>query len=236
MLAPVIRTLAILFAACFGTALLTVPPAAADPEDTELTAAGTSGELCRRAQIESANLHSNRFYRRGGELQDTAYPDLASFASSKPQVQPLTVTHYTTYEDAGATLPKQVRCKGKSADHINAVYGENTAGPEGTCAAANRRTLREIARSLTPQERKALKYRPNDVVLDADTEAATGQQWLADFPTATVDSAGRLHLPSSSLFVPLDTPGIPEAFKGQHYCTLVAPSHLLRLLSGTVTP
>ncbi|GAB4586557.1 hypothetical protein [Nocardia sp. IFM 10818] len=217
----------------FATALCGGPgaPALADPAEEQYPRS-----LCLRAQVTTASLHLGKFRKAGGELHEAPYTDLGSFAASKPQVQPLTVTSYTTYEDSGTGLPRQVRCKGKSADHLAEVYGARTAGPEGTCAQVNRGTLKQVAGSLTDAEREALVFRPNRVVIDPDTLATTGQDWLSDFPTATVDSAGTLHLPAKALHVPLDTPGIPDAFKGQHYCTLIAPEHLKRILLGAVHP
>ncbi|MGW0247426.1 hypothetical protein ACWDYH_12385 [Nocardia goodfellowii] len=209
---------------------LTAPITTAEPATAE---AETFPQLCLRAQVQTAKLRVGKFRQAGGTLSEMSYPDLAAFAASKPQAQPLTVTSYTTH-DAG--VPKQVRCKGKSADHLTDVYGADIAGPEGACANVNRVTLRQVARSLTAQEREALVYRPNKVIVDPDTAAITGQDWLADFPVATRDAAGTLHLPSKSLLVPLNTPGIPEAFKGQHYCTLIAPEYLKALLLGTVQP
>lgn len=215
-------------------------PAAAEPDDSEIEVPGaqaTEGDqfpqLCLRAQVQTANLRVGKFRRAGGTLSEVAYPDLAAFAASKPEIRPLTVTSYTT---SAAGLPKQVRCKGKSADHLTKEYGAGIAGAEGNCAEVNRVTLRQVGRSLSHEERKALVYRPRDVVLDADTKAVSGPDWLAEFPVAGKDAAGALHLPSKALYVPLDTPGIPEAFKGQHYCTLIAPEYLKQVLLGKVAP
>ncbi|WP_194832941.1 hypothetical protein [Nocardia sp. XZ_19_369] len=194
------------------------------------------GDLCIRTQSQTANLNVVAFRRAGGSLEKTVYSDLASFAAAKPLVRPLTVARYTSYEDAAATQPKQVRCKGKSADHLTAVYGADLAGPEGTCAEANRQTVAETARMLTPPERDALVHRPNTILIDSDTQAVNGPDWLAEFPAATLDSAGTLHLGSKSLYVPFTTPGIPEAFKGQHYCTLIAHAYLKRLMLGLTQP
>ncbi|MEV6278904.1 hypothetical protein [Nocardia sp. NPDC051832] len=212
---------------------LTPPAASAEPSEAETAEAEAFPQLCLRTQVQTAKLRMLKFRRQGGTLSEVPYTDLAAFAASKPQVQPLTVTSYVTYD---ANLPKQVRCKGKSADHLTDVYGSAVAGPEGACADVNRVTLRQVSRSLTPEERKALVHRPNKVVIDPDTPAITGQDWLADFPVATKDAGGNLHLPSKSLLVPLDTPGIPDAFKGQHYCTLITPEYLKALLLGTVRP
>jgi hypothetical protein len=206
---------------------LSAAPAGADPTDY--------GNLCVRAQTQTADLHPRKFEHEGGTLDNIDYPDAAGFAQSKPQLRPLTTTRYTTYEDAARTQPKQVRCKGKSADHIAAEYGARVTGEEGTCAEVNERTVREVAKDLTNDERKALVHKPRDIVIDPDTVAATGQDWVAEFPATTIDAGGVVHIPSKALYVPYDTPGIPEAFKGQHYCTLVAHAYLKRVMLGQVT-
>jgi hypothetical protein len=232
---------ALLTTALLATAALgIVAPAAAEPTDADIEVPGaqaTDGDqfpqICLRAQVQTANLRVGKFQRAGGTLSEQTYPDPASFAASKPQVKPLTVTSYTTYANG---MAKQIRCKGKSADHLTDVYGAAIAGEEGTCAEVNQFTLRQVARSLTTEERKALVHRPRTVVIDADTAATTGLDWLADFPVATKDATGTLHLPSKSLYVPLDTPGIPDAFKGQHYCTLITHDYLKQLLLGKVQP
>ncbi|WP_378729928.1 hypothetical protein [Nocardia brasiliensis] len=210
---------------------LTCAPAAADgPEPTIL------GDLCLRAQTQTANLRIVEFRRAGGTFENVVYPDLGGFAASKPQVQPLTTTRYNTYEDDAGTLLEQVRCKGKSADHIAAVYGAGVVGAEDDCAKVNQQTVVEAALMLTPAERRELVHRPDDIVIDPDTPAVTGQDWLTEFPAATKDAHGKIHLPSKSLYVPLNTPGIPDAFKGQHYCTLAAHSYVKGLMLGRVQP
>ncbi|MEV0248668.1 hypothetical protein AB0H76_18855 [Nocardia sp. NPDC050712] len=233
MLLRTLLTTALLATVTLGLA----GPAGADPDIEVPGAQATEGEqfpqICLRAQVQTADLRLGKFRRAGGTLTEEPYADLSAFIASKPQIQPLTVTSYTTYADG---LAKQIRCKGKSADHLTEVYGAQVAGAEGTCAEVNRVTLRQVARSLTGEERRALVYKPRRVVLDPDTPSATGQDWVADFPVAVRDPAGILHLPSKSLYVPLATPGIPEAFKGQHYCTLITHEYLKQVLLGAVQP
>lgn len=47
---------------------------------------------------------------------------------------------------------------------------------------------------------------------------------------------GRLHLPSKSLPVPWPWDVLQESFRGRHYCTFLAPSHLKRLVLGQARP
>ncbi|MFI6865498.1 hypothetical protein [Nocardia sp. NPDC050406] len=216
-------------AAICATALLTLlpgsPAAGAPSEPTQF------GNLCMRTQMLTANIDEASFRRAGGTIGNVDYTDLASFAASKPKLRPLETTRFDTYENGES---KQVRCKGKSADHITAEYGPYVAGSEGDCASANRRTVWEASVMLSATERMAQVRQANDIVIDPDTAARTGQDWLADFPTATKDAEGRVHLPSKSLVVPLNTPNIPEEFKGQHYCTLASHAYVKRILLGQV--
>ncbi|NNH68445.1 hypothetical protein HLB23_00855 [Nocardia uniformis] len=206
---------------------LTAAPVAAVPgEQTEF------GNLCIRAQVQTANLDAAAFARKFGSVGVLDHTDADAFAQSKPHVRPLTTMRFDTVEPGTPGLPKQVRCKGKSADSIALEYGTGVVGGEGDCAKVNRQTLTEVANQLWPFERDALVHQPGDVVIDADQRAVSGPDWLLDFPAATKDAAGRLHLQSKSLYVPVNTPGIPEEFKGQHYCTLAAHSYVKRLLLG----
>ncbi|WP_067686119.1 hypothetical protein [Nocardia jejuensis] len=197
------------------------------PEPTQF------GDLCMRTQMLTASIDEASFRRAGGNIDNVDYTDPAAFAASKPQVKPLTTTRFDTDEDGVA---KQVRCKGKSADAVTAAYGPYVAGGEGDCASANRRTVWEASIMLSATERMAQVRQLDDIVIDPDTQARSGPEWLADFPTATKDSDGRVHLPSKSLLVPLSAPNIPEAFKGQHYCTLAAHAYVKRLLLGQALP
>ncbi|GAA3203203.1 hypothetical protein GCM10010468_17180 [Actinocorallia longicatena] len=192
-----------------------------------------AAELCLRAQGQVANVHKAEFAAAGGTMTNVDYPDKASFEKSKPQVSPLTTGSYVTYEDEAGTLPEQIRCKGKTADHLQAVYGQAVAGPEQACSVVNAETLRQVAAGLSPAERAAARFRPENVVVDGDFPGFTGWDWLMDFPVAYVAWwDGKLHLPSKALSAPWSWVLLPESFRGQHYCTLVAPSHLKRLMLG----
>lgn len=195
-------------------------------------AAAPAGDLCLRAQQQTAALDQAAFAAAGGSLSNIDYPDKTSFEKSKPTEKPLVTGSYVTYEDGAGTLPVQIRCKTKRSDHLQAVYGEAVAGPEQQCATVNRTTLEQVDASFTPEERAALAYPAAKVVVDADTPAFTGWDWLFDFPPAYKDLRGRLHLPSRSLSVPWKWNVFPENFRGQHYCTFISPSHLKRLMLG----
>ncbi len=195
-------------------------------------AAAPVGDLCLRAQQQTAKLDQGAFQAAGGQLSNIDYPDAASFEKSKPSVQPLVTGSYTTYEDADKTLPKQIRCKTKRSDHLQLVYGASVAGPEQECKGVNAATLQEVDASFTPEERAALVFPAAKVVIDGDVPAFTGWDWLWDFPAAYKGVGGKLRIPSRSLSVPWSWSAFPESFRGQHYCTFIAPSYLKRLMLG----
>ncbi len=199
------------------------------------SAAAPVGDLCLRAQQQTAKLDQAAFQNAGGELSNIDYPDKTSFEKSKPTEKPLVIGSYVTYEDAEGTLPKQIRCKSKRSDHLQLVYGEAVAGPEQECRTVNQTTLQEVDASFTAQERAALAYPASKVVVDGDVPAFTGWDWLWDFPPAYKGWDGKIHLPSRSLSVPWTWSALPESFRGQHYCTFVAPSYLKRLMLGQAT-
>ena len=196
------------------------------------SAAAPADDLCLRAQHQTAGLDTAAFQAAGGELSNVDYPDRASFEKSKPTERPLVTGSYTTYEDEGRTLPRQIRCKTKRSDHLQLVYGQQVAGPEEQCKVVNETTLQEVAASFTEAERAALVYPVSKVVVDRDVPAFTGWDWLWEFPAAYRGIGGRLHLPSRSLSVPWTWGALPESFRGQHYCTFIAPSYLKRLMLG----
>ncbi|MEO3784367.1 hypothetical protein ABGB12_13610 [Actinocorallia sp. B10E7] len=195
-------------------------------------AAPSAGDLCLRAQQQTAELDQAAFQNAGGELSNIDYPDRTSFEKSKPTEKPLVTGSYVTYEDEARTLPEQIRCKSKRSDHLQLIYGDAVAGPEQECRTVNQTTLQEVDASFTAEERASLVYPASKVVIDGDVPAFTGWDWLWEFPAAYKDLRGRIHLPSRSLSVPWTWNALPESFRGQHYCTFIAPSHLRRLMLG----
>ena len=56
-------------------------------------------------------------------LRNVVHADYAPFVISKPQIEPLETQQYLQYADEAKTRPTMLMCKGKSADHVVAVYG-----------------------------------------------------------------------------------------------------------------
>lgn len=168
------------------------------------------------------------------------HTDYDAFVQSKPAVRPLRTEQYIWYADEARTQPKMISCKMKTADHIRTEYGADAVGEEGLCSDVNRLTLNRVLASVGKRERRQLKFDAGTrVVFDADEVTDNGPIWLAPFPMASVGSDGALHLKSKAMRNDWLDPRLKDAparFKGTRYCHLVAPSYLLGILRGDVTP
>ncbi|TDC75874.1 hypothetical protein [Actinomadura sp. 7K507] len=214
-----------------GTATAALPaaaPAAAPASE----AGGSLARVCAYGQMATAGLGPWGPERPYIPIDNVVHPTMDAFVAAKPEVRPLRTEQFVSRDGQGRAV--QIRCKGKSADHISTVHGAGTASGEGTCAAVNRTTLRAVTAALTPAERAAAAFDPSEVVVDEDTQAMTGGEWTQESPSTAVQD-GVLHLKSSSLLVEWLDPrwqDLPEAFRGIHYCTLIAPGELRRVLLG----
>ncbi|MBT8441357.1 MAG: hypothetical protein KJO76_03145, partial [Gammaproteobacteria bacterium] len=92
------------------------------------------------------------------------------------------IQQYNWADDVGTVVG--VSCKLKSADHLNLVYGEGTAGPDGACQDMNRYVLDSLG--IAPAQ---LAY--PDVLFDPTEQpqtpgippsaGGTGPQWLQPY-------------------------------------------------------
>lgn len=225
-------------ASALGTCLLlsggtaAAVPLAAPARAPAGEAGGTLARVCAYGQMATAGLGPWGPGRPYVPIDNVVHPTMEAFVDSKPAIRPLRTEQFVSRDTAGRAV--QIRCKGKSADHVNTVYGDGTASGEGTCAAVNRTTLRTVGASLGAAERASAAFDPAQVVVDADTQTMSGGEWTQEFPSAAVQD-GVLHLRAYSLLVEWLDPrwqGLPESFRGVHYCTLIAPGELRRVLLG----
>lgn len=155
------------------------------------------------------------------------------FKKSKPAVQPVRTHQFLEADAAGR--PLQLSCKTKSADHLRSVHGAAAAAGDRSCRELHRDMVNEVWRALTPAERARAPHPPWRVMLDADTESYMGSSWLKSRAEATRGADGRLHLRSGGLFAEWEDwrwKFMPESFRGNHYCHLVAPERIRRLMLG----
>lgn len=218
---------AMLFAAV--AALLagcTVGDTAATTAGTRLLAA-TPAEFCAEAQRVVSNTS------KIGEF--VVHPDFEGFVKSKTNIDPLTLHAYVwpASDDPGRTVA--ISCKLKSADHLNAAFGPDTAGPDGLCQDMNRETLRQVRAALPDAAGRQVVLDPNENAFNEKQPAATGPDWLAPFLLTSEDDAGTLTIHSKGFRVDWLDPRFARfdaRVRGVHYCHLIAPAYLRDLLAG----
>lgn len=155
------------------------------------------------------------------------------FKKSKPAVLPVRTHQFLVADAAGR--PMQLSCKTKSADHLRSAHGAAAAGPDRSCRDLHRDMVSGVWGTLTPAERARAPHPPWRVMLDADTESYMGSSWLKSRAEATRGADDRLHLRAAGLFAGWEDwrwKFMPESFRGNHYCHLVAPERIRRLMLG----
>lgn len=198
-------------------------------------AAGTpplsDAEFCSRAQRLIA--------RTAMRPVNVLYTERGAFIRSKPRVRPLETAQFVSHTREPAPEPMVVSCKMNSSDHLVAEYGPGAAGPEGACRNVNADTVARVFAALTPAEHGRLAVRQDQVVLEPDDEALTGASWSQGAQPARRSAGGELLIRARSIRVDWTDwkwAWLPDRFRGQHSCHLIAPEYLRRLLLGEAKP
>ena len=147
--------------------------------------------------------------------------------SGEPEIQ-----QFNWVTDDG--MVQGISCKLKSADHLNLVYGEGTAGPDGLCQEMNQAVFARAAGTVREPVYKQVVFDPAETVSNTEQPGMTGPDWLAPY-TMTYVEDDVLHIASKGFVVDFTDPAYakaPERFRGVHYCHLIAPEYLLALLAG----
>lgn len=170
-------------------------------------------------------------------IENTLQTTKEAFTASKPAVAP-TITQQFVRRDA-AGHPAEISCKTKTADHLRAAHGPAAARDPAlaprSCQDIQRRVVRDVWATMRADERASAIFAPQRVMLDPDTQSYTGSRWISTPATAHVAADGRLHLGASKLFAAWEDwrwKIMPESFRGNHYCHLVAPERVRRLMTG----
>jgi hypothetical protein len=167
--------------------------------------------------------------------ENVLYDDLDSFVKSKAAPKPLTTRQFVHYDAEDRGLAKMISCKLKSSDNLNFEYGAGSAGHEGTCRSMNGLTLERVQSARGKPDSPWGVF--TNVVLEPDEIGPSGVVWLKPYEMVRVDDKNILHIKSKALFVSWHDERflkMPARFRGTHYCHLIAPSYLRRLLDGEV--
>lgn len=172
-------------------------------------------------------------------LRNVIEPDFEAFKLSKPGIEPVRTHQFVTRDARG--MPIAVSCKTKSADHLRSAHGASAAADPNvpanhhSCRDLHREMIREIMTRFSPTERAGLREPPHRVMLDPDVLRYTGSQWVKSAAEAYRGEDGRIHLRASALFAEWEDwrwKIMPESWRGNHYCHLVAPEYIRALMLG----
>jgi hypothetical protein len=140
------------------------------------------------------------------------------------------------YEDDRHTLPLRVSCKMQTADRLAAERGEDSASaPEGSCADLHRAIVAQVHASLSDADRALVRVTPQQILLMPDEVTRLESGWTAPFDFAWFDADGALHLQAKALRIDWQDKlwsWAPESLRGLHYCHVIAPEYLRRLMMG----
>jgi len=142
------------------------------------------------------------------------------------------IQQYNWYDDAGDI--QGISCKLKNTDHLNIEFGEGSAGPDGLCQDMNRDVFRLVIKKARGLAFKQVTFDKSESDSSTDQPAMNGPDWLAPY-TMTYVQDDTLHIATQGFIVNFSDPRFakaPPRFRGVHYCHLIAPDYLTRLLVG----
>lgn len=211
--------------------LILAPPLSAAAEAPPLPTLADSADLGFCATVQRFLVDTRL------PIDNRLHTDKDAFTASKPGVDPLTTHQFVSRDAAGR--PQGISCKTKSADHLQSVHGTSAARDPAlaprSCRDVQQRIVTDVWRSLSPAQRTAAPLPPQRLMLDADARSYTGSSWVGSPAEVHVADDGRLHLRASALFAEWNDwrwKMMPKSFRGNHYCHLVAPERVRRLLLG----
>ena len=168
------------------------------------------------------------------------HDDMDSFVKSGATDTPFTVHAFLSNPEADSGMARTLSCKMRMAERINAVQGRvdrpAPASGDTDCTFVHRRMVERVAADIGSG---GLKVDPKSIIYQEDHRTYIGPHWLDPWPfnAAELDPEGRLTLQGRALYAPHAwwIP-MPDRFKGNYYCHLVAPDYLEALLRGQTAP
>lgn len=165
------------------------------------------------------------------------HEDFDAFVKSKAVIDGPTIQQYVWRDAKGMAIG--ISCKLKSADHLNLVFGDGTAGPDGACQDMNRAVFEKLTRGNLRPAYTTVIFDPLETVSNEEEPGMTGPDWLAPYQPTWTDDDGALHIKAKGFQVDFTDErfaAAPARFRGIHYCHFVAPGYLGELLAGRAQP
>jgi len=191
----------------------------------ELTAMPALDEYCLEAQ--------RVITRTNVPMQLIVHKEFSTFVKSKAVIEGPTIHQYNWYDEEGMILG--ISCKMKSADHLLLQFGEGTAGPEGYCHDMNRQVYALVQRQATNPVYADVIFDPSESLDTKEQASMIGPTWLLPFTLTRIDDKAYLHVATKGFVIDFLDPRFqkfPPSWRGTHYCHLIAPDYLVRLLTG----
>jgi hypothetical protein len=167
-------------------------------------------------------------------MELVVHDEFAAFVKSKAMIEGPTIHQYNWRDSGGAILG--ISCKMKSADHLQMEYGQDAAGPDGYCQDMNRQVYGLLVQQISDPAFSAVVFDPSESLKTKEQANMIGPVWLQPLTLTRVDAAGGLHIASKGFVIDFNDPRyqrFPPSWRGTHYCHLIAPDYLQRLLRGT---
>ena len=204
--------------------------------------ADTVRPYARDAQLLLARIDADALSASGVQIHVVDHDEFTSFVKSKVAVDQderlVTVHQFVDERDSASGRPTQVRMKVKTGEALNAQFTTSDGAP---LAAERDLTGAELIRSWVDQavaasNNPAASAIADALVIDGDSMATTGQDWVPAFATVRRDN-GVVHLQSRSLLVLRSQP-LPAGYKppagilGVHYVATPTPELIADLVAG----
>jgi uncharacterized protein YcfL len=189
----------------------------------------TTDEFCLTAQRVVA--------RTTLPMQLQLHDDLTAFIKSKTNIEGPTIHQFNWYDDAGQLQGHS--CKMKSGEHLNRVFGPNTAGPEGICRDMSEQVYGLVNQQVQQRVFQTVVFESNERRNSTEPSNMIGPQWLLPLTLTDVDAIGSLHVRDRGFVIEFSDPRfqrMPPTWRGTHYCHFIAPAHLAAVLQGEAQP
>jgi len=169
-------------------------------------------------------------------MELVVHDDFDSFVKSKAVIEGPTIHQYSWRDAQGNT--QGISCKMKSADHLNIVFGNGSAGPDGYCHDVNRQLYQLLLEESANVAFESVNFDLSESIDTKKQANMIGPVWLEPFTLSYVDTTGALHIATKGFVIDFTDPRyqkFPDSWRGTHYCHLIAPDYLKRLLQGEAT-
>jgi len=161
------------------------------------------------------------------------HDDFDAFVKSKAVIEGPTIHQYN-WLDKDDNI-QGISCKMKSADHLNIEFGDNSAGPDGLCHDMNYQMYKLLLQEIEQPAYDPVIFDLNEKLVSEEASTMIGPEWLLPFTMTYLDAVGGLHVATKGFVIEFSDPRFqkfPPSWRGTHYCHLIAPDYLHRLLQG----